>query len=63
MKPKEKCYPAGNPKIFELVAHILLALGVVLLFASIPGWVFVALLGIALISVGFILLKISQSWR
>jgi len=63
MKTKEKCYPAGNPKIFELVAHILLALGVVLLFASIPGWVFVALLGTALIATGFVLLKISQSWR
>jgi len=63
MKPKEKCYPAGNHKIFELAAHVLLALGVILLFASIPGWVFIALLGIALIVVGFILLKISQSWR
>jgi len=63
MKPKEKCYPTGNQKIFELVAHVLLALGVVLLFASIPGWVFVALLGAALIAVGFALLKISQSWR
>jgi uncharacterized membrane protein len=62
-KSREKCYPAGNRKIFELAWHVLLALGVILLFASIPGWVIVALLGIALIAVGFILLKISQSWR
>ena len=63
MKSREKCYPAGHQKVFELIGHILLALGVILLFASIPGWVIVALLGIALIAVGFILLKISQSWR
>ncbi len=63
MKSAQRCYPAGNNRVFELIGYVLLIVGIILLFVSLPGWVWIALLGIALMVVGYILLRISHSWR
>lgn len=46
-----------------MIGIALLIVGVIFLFASIPGWAWIALLGLVLIVVGYILLKVSRSWR
>lgn len=55
----QKCYPSGNAKLFSIIGYILLTIGIILLFVSLPGWVWVALIGVALIVAGFLLLRLS----
>jgi len=58
-----KCFPAGTNKIFEIVGYVLLIVGVILLFFCIPGWAWLAILGLALIIAGYFLLRLSNVWR
>ena len=46
-----------------LVWLILLAAGIVILFVCIPHWVWLALLGVGLIALGWIVLRLSNAWR
>ncbi len=61
--PMEKCYPAGNNLPLTIAGYALLALGVVLLFACVPCWAWLAFLGVGLIAAGLLLLKLSKAWR
>ncbi len=49
--------------MLEIVGYVLLALGVILLFFCIPGWAWLALLGLAFILVGCFLLRLSNGGR
>lgn len=62
-KPYERCYPAGNHGILALFGYALLIAGVILLFCCIPGWAWLALLGVGLMAFGALLLKFSRAWR
>ncbi|MEG0049259.1 MAG: hypothetical protein RSE58_02990 [Clostridia bacterium] len=62
-KPNEKCYPAGTNQPLMFVGYALIALGVILLFACIPCWAWLALLGVGLMAVGVVLLRFSKAWR
>jgi len=46
-----------------LLGYALLASGILLLFICIPGWAWVALLGVLLIAAGWLVLKLSNAWR
>lgn len=59
----EKCYPRGKNAGLMAAGYGLLIAGVVLLFACIPGWVWLALVGLVLIILGVVLLKVSKAWR
>lgn len=56
---RQKCFPSGNEGLFSIIGYVLLTIGIILLFLSIPGWVWAALIGAALILVGFLLLRLS----
>ena len=58
--PREKCYPAGGSAALTIAGYVLLALGVVLLFACVPFWAWLALVGAALIAAGLLLLKLGR---
>ena len=62
-KPYEKCFPSGENRLMTIVGYGLIVLGVVLLFCCIPGWAWIALLGVAMMAAGVLLLKISRAWR
>ena len=42
---------------------VLLGAGIILLFASIPAWAWLALTGFVLVAAGFLLLKLCRAWR
>ena len=62
-REREACYPSGNRKPLEILGYILIAVGVILLFCCIPCWAWWALIGVALVVVGYFLLKFSKTWR
>ena len=47
----------------RVLGYVLLAAGIILLFASIPAWAWLALTGFALLAAGFLLLKLCRAWR
>jgi len=47
----------------KVVGYVLLALGIVLLFICIPGWVWLALIGVLLIAAGWLILRMCSTWR
>lgn len=59
----EKCYPTGNSKPLMIAGYALVITGVILLFVCIPCWAWLALLGLALMIAGILLLKFSKAWR
>lgn len=59
----EKCYPARGGIQLKTAGLVLLALGAVLLFVSIPCWAWWALIGLGMIVLGFVLIKLSNIWR
>lgn len=59
----EKCYPVHKRTPLEAAGYVLLAAGIVVLFVCIPRWAWLALLGVALIALGWILLKLSNAGR
>jgi len=59
----ERCYPCRWNAGLMAVGYGLLIAGVILLFACIPGWVWLALIGLVLIILGVALLKVSKAWR
>ena len=61
-KPVEKCYPSGT-NLLTIVGCVLLVVGILLLFVCIPRRVWLALLGVGLMAVGWILLKAGNAWR
>lgn len=63
MANSTKCFPAGTNKAFEIAGYVLLIVGVILLFFCIPGWAWLAILGLALIIAGYFLLRLSNTWR
>lgn len=58
-----KCYPSDNNVVLMIVGYAFLLVGVILLFVCIPGWAWVALLGLVFLIAGYLLLKISRAWR
>ena len=63
MANSTKCFPASTNKVFEIVGYVLLVLGIILLFFCIPGWAWLAVLGLALMIAGYFLLRLSNTWR
>lgn len=61
--PTHKCYPAGNSAPLRIAGIVLVALGALLLFICIPYWAWLALFGVGLIAVGFVLLRCSNTGR
>ncbi len=61
--PKPKCYPANRSAPLAAAGYAMLAIGVVVLFACIPCWAWLALLGVVLIALGWIVVKWSNAWR
>lgn len=59
----EKVYPCQRSAGLMIAGYALLAAGIILLFVCIPGWVWLALLGVGLIAAGTLLLKLSHVWR
>ena len=59
----ERCYPAAENKIAAIAGYVLIAIGIILLFCCIPGWAWLALLGVVLLAAGVLLLRISRTWR
>ncbi len=57
-----RCYPARRGPL-ELLGYALIAVGAVLLFCCIPCWAWVALIGVALVAAGVLLLSLSPSGR
>ena len=49
--PFQKCYPTGNSKPLMIAGYALVVLGIILLFACIPCWAWLALLGLSLIHI------------
>lgn len=62
-KAMEKCYPSSRRMPLAALGYVLLAVGVIVLFVCIPHWAWLALLGVGLIALGWILLKVSNAWR
>lgn len=56
-----RCYPQRS--ILPAVGVILIAAGLLLLFLCIPGWAWAALAGVALIAVGYVLIRLGKSRR
>lgn len=46
-----------------IAGYALVVLGIILLFACIPCWAWLALLGLGLMIAGVLLLKLSKAWR
>ncbi|MCI5956262.1 MAG: hypothetical protein MRZ54_04700 [Clostridiales bacterium] len=61
--PMEKCYPTGSSTPLMIAGYVLVALGILLLFICIPCWAWLALLGVALMAAGVLLLRLSKAWR
>ena len=59
----QKCYPSGRSTVLTAAGYVLLALGILLLFVCIPCWAWLALLGVGLMVLGWVLLKLSNTWR
>ena len=47
----------------QAAGAILIALGLLLLFACIPGWLWLAVFGVLLMAAGWLLLKWNDAWR
>ena len=62
-KAYERCYPATESPFAAIAGYVLISVGVILLFICIPGWAWLALLGVALMAAGVLLLRISRTWR
>ncbi len=56
----QKCYPSGGNKVLEIIGYVLLVVGIILLFCSMPGWVWTALIGLVLIVAGFLLIRFGK---
>ncbi|MBP3645608.1 MAG: hypothetical protein J6K55_04200 [Clostridia bacterium] len=59
----EKCYPANRNTPLAVAGYILLAAGILILFVCIPRWAWLALLGVGLIALGWIVLRLSNAGR
>ena len=61
--PVEKCYPSEPNRILTIAGFAALAAGILLLFVCVPRRIWLALLGVGLIAVGWVLMKLSNAWR
>ena len=59
----EKCYPTNRNTPLAVAGYILLAAGILILFVCIPRWAWLALLGVGLIALGWIVLRLSNAGR
>ena len=59
----EKCYPAAKNTSRVCIGYALVLAGIILLFVCIPLWAWLALLGVALMALGLLVLKWSNAWR
>ena len=59
----EKCYPSNRRPPLSVAGYVLLTAGVIVLFVCIPRWAWLALLGVGLIALGWIVLRLSNAWR
>ena len=59
--PEHRRYPCrgGVP----ILGYVFLALGAILLFACIPGWLWLAVIGVGLMAAGWLILKWNDTWR
>lgn len=58
-----KCYPHFGSKPLMIAGYVLVGLGIILLFVCIPCWAWFALLGVAFMIAGVLLLRFSKAWR
>jgi hypothetical protein len=56
------CYQENNV-VLQIVGIVLILIGVVLLFLCIPGWAWAAVIGLALIIAGYLLIRFNSTWR
>lgn len=47
----------------KVVGYVLLAAGIILLFTCIPGWAWLALMGVLLMAAGWLILRMCSTWR
>ena len=59
--PEHRRYPCRSS--VPVLGYVLLALGALLLFACIPGWAWLAALGVLLMAAGWLILKWNDTWR
>lgn len=53
-----RCYPQGSA--LPAVGAVLMGIGLILLFVCIPGWAWAALAGLALIGLGYGLIRLGK---
>ena len=65
VKPGERklCVSTGEQKPLQIAGYVLLAVGALILFLCIPCWAWIALLGVALVGLGILLLSGSKAGR
>lgn len=61
--PQFHCHSYPGRSCAAPLGYALLAAGVILLFVCIPGWVWLALIGVGLIAAGWLVLKMCSAWR
>lgn len=61
--PAAKCYPSDSSGIISYIGYALIALGAIMLFLCIPGWAWLAIIGLGLLAAGFLVLSISSGGR
>lgn len=59
--PEMKQYPCRSSA--AAVGYVLLAAGAILLFICIPGWAWLALLGVLLMAAGWLVIQMGSTWR
>lgn len=61
-RPVRQWYRQGYSAL-TVVGGVLVAAGLLLLFICIPGWAWAALIGVALIAAGYVLIRLGRAGR
>lgn len=54
---RTQCYPSGSSLILRIAGFVLIGLGVLLILLCVPYWAWLAVIGAALVLVGFLLVR------
>ncbi|MDD5898983.1 MAG: hypothetical protein PUE14_10915 [Clostridia bacterium] len=60
-RPTYHSYPCHS--VLKLIGYLLLVAGIILLFTCIPGWAWLALIGLTLMAAGWLILRLCSAWR
>ncbi|MBR5548085.1 MAG: hypothetical protein IKU70_14060 [Clostridia bacterium] len=61
--PQPTCQAYPSRSCGRLIGYLLLTAGIILLFVCIPGWAWLALIGVALMAAGWLILRLCSTWR